>query len=196
MLLAVKSKVLLTKVLIHLTVIWALIYLYWAAAEDMLGADPVAAVIHFTGIGALNLLLLTLAVSPLAKRLKQGWLLRVRRLLGLYCFLYGFIHVMNFFVFDLQLNVKLLLNEIIKRPYITIGMFALLLLTTLAITSIAGIRRKMGAKWQILHNSIYLIVLLVVWHFYWSVKADVTEAVVYLLISVLLLAFRRKKRLW
>ncbi|TWX67199.1 protein-methionine-sulfoxide reductase heme-binding subunit MsrQ [Colwellia demingiae] len=186
-------KVLLLKVVIHLAAFLPLLNLYYLAFNDQLGADPVQEVIHFTGIGAFNLLLVTLTVSPIAKRFKQGYLLQVRRLLGLYTFSYAFMHLLNFLVFDLQLAWSLFFNEVVKRPYITIGMIAFVLLTALAITSLDRIKRKMGKSWQSLHNYSYFIAILVSVHFYWSVKSEIISPLFYMVLTVALLAFRYKK---
>jgi sulfoxide reductase heme-binding subunit YedZ len=188
-----KVKTNLLKAFIHAASLIPLCLLYLSAFNDELGADPVETVIHFTGIGAFNLLLLTLLVTPLAKKFKQSFLMKVRRLLGLYAFTYAFFHVFNFIAFDLQFNFSLIFDEIIKRPYITIGMTALLLLSALAITSIDYLKRKMGKSWQKLHNIIYLIILLVGVHFYWSVKSEIIEPSTYIVISIVLLSLRWKK---
>jgi len=191
--LTTSHKVLLLKGVIHLTAFLPLLNLYYLAFNDLLGADPVQRVIHFTGIGALNLLLITLTVSPMAKRFKQGYLLQVRRVLGLYAFSYAFMHVLNFLAFDLQFAWSLFFSEVFKRPYITIGMVAFILLLALAVTSVNSIKRKMGKSWQRLHNVSYLIVILVSVHFYWSVKSELMTPLFYLLITSGLLAFRYKK---
>ncbi|MFT5758424.1 MAG: sulfoxide reductase heme-binding subunit YedZ [Alteromonadaceae bacterium] len=190
---SVKVKTNLLKGLIHTASLLPLCLLYVSAFNNELGADPVEAVIHFTGIGAFNLLLLSLLVTPLAKKFKQGFLMKVRRLLGLYAFTYAFFHVLNFIAFDLQFNLSLLVDEIIKRPYITIGLAAILLLTALAITSVNYLKRKMGTSWQKLHNAIYLVILLVGVHFYWSVKSEIIEPSIYIVISLVLLTLRWKK---
>jgi sulfoxide reductase heme-binding subunit YedZ len=190
---SMKAKTNLLKVLIHAVSLLPLCLLYLSAFNDELGADPVEAVIHFTGIGAFNLLILTLLVTPLAKKFKLSFLMKVRRLLGLYAFSYAFFHVLNFIAFDLQFNLRLIFEEIIKRPYITIGMIALLLLSALAITSINYLKRKMGKTWQKLHNVIYLIILLVGVHFYWSVKSEIIEPSLYIGISIFLISLRWKK---
>nr|WP_211215593.1 protein-methionine-sulfoxide reductase heme-binding subunit MsrQ [Colwellia piezophila] len=187
------NKVFILKIVIHLAALLPLINLYYLAFNDLLGADPVERVIHFTGIGAFNLLLITLTVSPIAKKFKQGYLLQVRRLLGLYAFSYAFMHVLNFLAFDLQFAWSLFLSEIVKRPYITIGMVAFVLVTALAVTSHNSLRRKLGKSWQKLHNLNYLIVLLVAIHFYWSVKSELISPLFYLLMTLTLLAFRFKK---
>lgn len=187
------NKVLLLKVAIHLAALLPLLSLYYFAFNDQLGADPVQEVIHFTGIGAFNLLLVTLTVSPIAKRFKLGYFLQVRRLLGLYTFSYAFMHLLNFLVFDLQLAWSLFFNEIVKRPYITIGMIAFVFLTTLAVTSLNSLKRKMGKSWQRLHNYSYFIAILVSIHFYWSVKSEIISPLFYMLLTIVLLAFRYKK---
>jgi len=188
-----KGKVNTLKCLIHLASLSPLIWLYYHAFNDGLGADPVKEVIHFTGIGAFNLLLITLLVSPLAKWRKQGWLLQVRRLLGLYSFAYALLHLLNFIAFDLQFAWGLLLNEIIKRPYISIGMAAFIILLSLSVTSITAIKRKMGKRWQRLHNYSYLALALVAVHFYWSVKSEIIEPSIYIGLSLFLLALRKEK---
>jgi len=187
------SKVLILKIIIHLGALLPVINLYFLAFADQLGADPVEAVIHFTGIGSLNILLLTLCVSPLAKFLKQGYLLQTRRLLGLYAFTYALLHLLNFLAFEVQFDGMLFISEVIDRPYITVGMLAFILLSALAITSLNRLKRKMGKSWQHLHNSIYLLVLLVTVHFYWSVKSELIAPLFYFLLAIILLAVRHKK---
>jgi sulfoxide reductase heme-binding subunit YedZ len=186
-------NILLLKSVIHLGALIPLINLYFLAFEDKLGVDPVETVIHFTGIGALNLLLLTLLVSPLAKITKQGSLLKTRRLLGLYAYTYALFHLVNFLAFEVQFDGELFVSEVIKRPYITVGMVAFCLLTGLAITSINKLKRSMGKSWQTLHNFSYVIMLLVTIHFYWSVKSELTSPLFYFFLAIVLLMFRYKK---
>lgn len=181
------------KVLIHLGALIPLGNLYYLAFIDELGVDPVETVIHFTGIGALNLLLLTLTITPIAKIMKQGYLLNLRRVLGLYAYTYAFFHLLNFIAFDIQFNVELFVSEVVKRPYITLGMLAFVLLSALAITSVQKLKRSMGKSWQKLHNFNYLIVILVVIHFYWSVKSELLTPLFYFVIAIVLLLFRVKK---
>lgn len=186
-------NVFILKVLIHLGALLPLMNLYYLAFKDKLGADPVEAVIHYTGIGALNLLLISLSVFPLAKISKQGYLLQTRRVLGLYAYAYAVFHLLNFLAFEVQFDGGLFVSEVIKRPYITVGMLAFLLLTALAITSVNKLKRKMGKSWQKLHNLSYLIILLVTIHFYWSVKSELTSPLFYFAMAVALLLFRYKK---
>lgn len=169
---------------------------YWAFTDN-LGADPVKSIIHFTGMGALNLLVLTLLVSPLAKFSKQAGLIKVRRLLGIYSFVWALLHFVNYLIFDLQLAFSTLLEDIVKRPYITVGFTALIVLLALAITSTKHIQRKMRQNWQKLHNLIYPASLLIALHFIWSVKSLDPEPLIYWIVLIALLYFRTDKlRSW
>jgi len=188
-----KKLVIRLKVFIHLISLWLLSNLYYQAINDKLGADPVEAVLHFTGIGAFNLLLLSLLISPMAKRFKLSWLLKVRRLTGLYSFVYALCHVLSFLAFEVQFAWELFVDEIIKRPYITVGMCAFVILFALAITSLSRLKRKMGQSWQKLHNGVYLALSLVSLHFYWSVKSEIIEPSLYAAFALYLLYLRRDK---
>ncbi|MBA6230752.1 MULTISPECIES: protein-methionine-sulfoxide reductase heme-binding subunit MsrQ [unclassified Colwellia] len=188
-----KYNVFFFKSFIHLAALLPLVNAYYLAFTDQLGADPVEAIIHFTGIGAFNLLLLSLVITPISKRFKISLLVKFRRLVGLYSFTYALLHLTNFLVFEVQFDWLLFLNEIIDRPYITIGMAGLLILLTLAITSISALKKRMGKNWQKLHNWVYLAVIFVGIHFYWSVKSDIIEPSIYLFISITLLALRFEK---
>jgi methionine sulfoxide reductase heme-binding subunit len=160
----------------------------WFGAS--LGADPVKELEHECGKTALNLLLLTLAVTPVRELTGQPQLLRLRRMLGLFAFFYVVLHFTIYVVLDLELNFATLGADIAKRPYITIGFCALLLLIPLAVTSTNGMMRRLGRRWQSLHRLIYLIAILGVWHFYWQVKRDVREPLIYAAILAALLGYR------
>ena len=190
-----KHKIWCSKAVIHLISALLLFQLYYAAIFDKLGADPVEEVLHFTGMGALNLLLIGLSISPLAQTFKMGWLIQLRRLIGLYAFSYAFCHVLSFWAFEIQFDVNLFIEEVVERPYITVGMVAFSILLPLAVTSWNRIKRKMGKSWQKLHNWVYLAALLVAIHFYWSVKSDITEPVIYFIVLTCLLALRKEKLL-
>ncbi|MBN7824085.1 protein-methionine-sulfoxide reductase heme-binding subunit MsrQ [Bowmanella dokdonensis] len=188
-------QIVLLKGLIHLLCLgWATL-VYWRAASDQLGGDPVEAVLHFTGISAFNLLLLSLTMSPLAKMFKQGQFIRFRRLLGLYAFFYAFLHLASFILFELQLEWRMLLAEIIERPYITVGMAAWLILLALTLTSTQAAQRKMVRRWQSLHNWIYPAAALVALHYIWSVKSDIVQPLIYIAMLAILLGFRKDKLL-
>jgi sulfoxide reductase heme-binding subunit YedZ len=155
-----------------------------------LGADPVKTLEHECGKTALNLLLLTLAVTPVKNLLGFPQLLRLRRMLGLFAFFYVVVHFTVYLVLDLELNWSTLGADIAKRPYITIGFTALLLLIPLAATSTNGMMRRLGRRWASLHRLVYVIAILGVWHFYWQVKRDVREPLLYAGILALLLLYR------
>jgi sulfoxide reductase heme-binding subunit YedZ len=187
------NRVLLLKIAIHLLSFLPLLALYVLAFSDQLGADPVKEVIHFTGIGAFNILLISLVLTPLAKKYRQGYLLQTRRLLGLYSFTYAMCHLLSFLAFEVQFDFALFVDEIIERPYITVGMVALLILFSLAITSVNILKRKMGKNWQRLHNGVYGAALLIALHFLWSVKSDIIEPGIYAIIALFLISLRRDK---
>ena len=187
------NRVLLLKIAIHLLSFLPLLALYVLAFSDQLGADPVKEVIHFTGIGAFNILLISLVLTPLAKKYRQGYLLQTRRLLGLYSFTYAMCHLLSFLAFEVQFDFALFVDEIIERPYITVGMVALLILFSLALTSVNTLKRKMGKNWQRLHNGAYGAALLIALHFLWSVKSDIIEPGIYAIIALFLISLRRDK---
>jgi sulfoxide reductase heme-binding subunit YedZ len=160
----------------------------WLGAT--LGVDPVKELEHECGKTALNLLLLTLAVTPVRELTGQPQLLRLRRMLGLFAFFYVVLHFTIYLVLDLELNFATLGTDIAKRPYITIGFTGLLLLIPLAVTSTNGMMRRLGRRWQSLHRLVYVIALLGVWHFYWQVKRDVREPLIYAGMLGILLGYR------
>lgn len=164
--------------------------LVWRAATDNLGAEPVEEVLHATGYWALVLLLATLAVSPLRKL--SGWnpIIGVRRLLGLFAFLYATLHVAVYFGVEQFFDLYAIIEDIIKRPFITVGFLAWVLLIPLAATSTRGWIRRLGKRWQLLHRLVYLIAALGVVHFLWSTKVDEPEPVIFAVGLLVLLAFR------
>ena len=172
-----------------------LAWLVWDALHDALGTDPVAQLEHRSGDWALRLLLVTLAITPL--RRFTGWadLVRFRRMLGLFAFFYACVHLTIYVVIDLGGYWSQLFADIVKRPYITVGFTAWLLLVPLAITSTRGMMRRLGRNWQRLHRLVYVIALLAVLHFLWLVKADHREPLIYLsILAVLMLARMHRLR--
>ncbi|AVP96259.1 sulfoxide reductase heme-binding subunit YedZ [Ahniella affigens] len=162
------------------------------ALQNTLGADPVKALTHATGLWALRFLLLSLAMTPF--RLWTGWtgFIRYRRMLGLYAFFYACLHLLVYLVLDLGTYWADLLTDIQKRPYMTVGFGAWLIMLPLAITSTRGMIRRMGRHWQRLHRLVYVAGILAALHFLWLVKADLREPGIYAgILAVLLLA-----RLW
>jgi len=163
-----------------------------------LGANPVEEILDQFGNWALRFILLTLAVTPLRRLTGWNWLARFRRMLGLFTFFYALLHFLTWLVLDQGVLWSAIVEDIVKRPFITIGMAALLLLTALAATSTNGMRRRLGKRWQTLHNAVYAIAIFGVWHFWWQVKDDVSEPLLYALILAVLLgarlAWRRRAR--
>jgi len=165
-------------------------WLIFTALSGALSADPIKELTHQTGLWALRILLLTLAVTPLRLLTGRGWLIRYRRLLGLTAFFYVCIHLAIYIFLDLGLYWSDLLADIAKRPYITVGFSAFLLLVPLALTSTRGMMRRLGRRWVKLHRLIYLIAPLAVLHFLWQVKADTREPLIYAAILFVLLVIR------
>lgn len=159
-----------------------------------LGADPVRFVLDDFGRTALRLLLLTLLVTPLRHLTGNAQLLRVRRMLGLFAFCYALLHL-NVYIGPFQsFSWSAIAQDIVKRPFITIGFAALLLLVPLAVTSTRGMMRRLGRRWQRLHGLIYPISVLAVLHFWKMLKSDYREPLLYAALLALLLGFRLWRR--
>jgi sulfoxide reductase heme-binding subunit YedZ len=177
-------------------VIWALCLtpvslLAWKATHDLLGANPLSEITLTTGHWTLYLLLTTLAISPLRKITRLNWLIRFRRLVGLFAFFYGCLHLMTYLWFDKAFDLHEIVKDIYKRPFITAGMTAWILMLPLALTSTgASIRWLGGKRWQKLHRLIYFSAIAGVVHFWWLVKRDLTRPEIMAAILTLLLAFR------
>lgn len=167
-----------------------LLWLALQAAGGRLGADPVARLTHETGIWALRLLLLTLAMTPLRRLTGSPWPLRLRRMLGLFAFAYALAHLMVYLALDLQAYWPQLLDDLVRRPFITVGAAALLLLLPLAATSTRAMQRRLGRRWRSLHRLVYPAAVLACLHFLWLVKADWREPAIHLALAVLLLVLR------
>ena len=158
---------------------------------EWLGANPAEFITRATGDWTLRFLLATLAVTPLRKLTGWSWLLRLRRMLGLYAFFYGLVHLSSYVSFDHVFDIGEILRDIVKRPFITVGFTALVLMIPLAITSTNAMVRRLGAKrWLALHRLVYVIAPLGVLHFWWMVKADITEPAIYAAILAVLLGYR------
>lgn len=156
-----------------------------------LGANPAEHITRTTGDWTLRLLLLTLAVTPLRKL--TGWqtLARFRRMLGLYAFFYGTVHLSSYLAFDHAFDLLAIGRDIVKRPFITVGVVTLILMLPLAITSTNAMVRRLGARrWLALHRLVYLIAPLGVLHFWWMVKKDITEPAIYAAVLAVLLGYR------
>jgi len=162
-----------------------------------LGANPVEAMQDRFGIWGMRYIMLTLAVTPLRKLTGWNWLAQFRRMLGLFAFAYVLLHFLVWLMLDRGLYfsgfadvLPAVVEDISKRTFITLGFAALLLLTAMAATSTAGMRRRMGRRWQELHYSVYAVGILAVWHYWWQVKNDTRDPTIYAAILVVLLGLR------
>jgi len=180
------------KPLVFLTCLLPFLHVVGDAMDitGQLGANPIEAIMDRFGNWSLRFILITLAVTPLRRLTGWNWLVRFRRMLGLFTFFYVLMHFLTWLVLDQGLLMSAVFEDIAERPFITIGFTALLLLTALALTSTNGIRRRMGSRWQMLHNAAYLIGILGVWHYWWQVKKDITEPLIYAVILAVLLGSR------
>ncbi|MCQ3830168.1 protein-methionine-sulfoxide reductase heme-binding subunit MsrQ [Microbulbifer elongatus] len=178
------------QVAVHIGALLPLLWLSVAITDGRLGGDPVKELIHYLGMGAIRLLLLTLLVSPLAKAVHVGQLNRLRRPLGLWCFAWATLHFAAWLALDLGLDWSLIGAELVKRTYILLGFSAWLVLLMLAVTSIPALLKQMGRNWKKLHGLLYLVVILACWHFWWSVKSGWIEPAVYTAVALALLAWR------
>lgn len=160
-----------------------------------IGPNPALAVRDTLGSWGLRLLLVTLAMTPLRLATGQAWPLAFRRLLGLWSFAYVLLHFVTYFVFDRAIELDIILEDVAKRPYITIGTAAFLLMVPLAVTSTVGWRRRLGPGWTRLHRLVYPVAILGCWHYYWLVKRDVREPLLYFAILVVLLGWRAVRSL-
>lgn len=155
-----------------------------------LGANPIEELIHRCGLWGLNFLYITLTVTPLRRISGWNWLFRFRRMFGLFAFFYLCLHFTVYAGLDQRFDFSAIGEDILKRPYITLGITGLTLLIPLAITSTAGMMRRLGRHWLQLHRLVYLVAILGTWHFYWQVKKDVFDPLIYAGILALLLGFR------
>jgi len=165
-------------------------HLVWGVAYDALGANPVEAVTHSTGWWTLFMLCATLAVTPLRRATGANWLLKLRRMLGLYAFFYAALHFITYIWLDQWFDLTAIAADVLKRPYITVGFTAFLLLVPLAATSTNSMQRRLGRSWQRVHRFIYLIAVFGVLHFWWLVKRDITEPAIFALVLAGLLGVR------
>ena len=163
----------------------------WGLWNDQLGANPIEFIARSLGTWTLNFLLITLTVSPLRKLSGWHWLPRLRRMLGLFAFFYVVLHLTTYLWLDQFFDWQAILKDILKRPFITVGMSAFVLLVPLAATSNQAMIRRIGGKrWRQLHRSIYVIAVFGVVHYWWLVKQDVTLPALYAVLLAVLLGVR------
>jgi methionine sulfoxide reductase heme-binding subunit len=180
-----------TKVVVFLMCLVPLVSLGWRAFHNGLTANPIEFITHATGDWTLRLLIITLAITPLRKILVVPDLIRFRRMLGLFAFFYGSLHLITYIWLDKFFDLTEMWKDVSKRPYITLGLLAFTLLIPLAITSTPDwIRRLGGRRWMILHRAIYFSAVAGVTHYYWLVKSAVIRPLMYAAIVVVLLLWR------
>src|SRR5574338_1197301 len=179
------------KAALFLVCLLPLAHLLQAGFADNLGANPIEAITHATGDWTLRFLLITLAVTPLRRLTGLHWLVRLRRMLGLFAFFYACLHFTTYIWLDQFFDLHAIAKDVLKRPFITVGFTAFVLLIPLAATSNNfSIRRLGGRKWQSLHRSVYAIAIFGVLHYWWLVKKDISEPLLYASILAVLLGIR------
>ena len=155
-----------------------------------LSANPVEDIQDRYGNWAIRFIMITLSITPLRRITGWNWLLRFSRMFGLFTFFYALMHFLTWLLLDQRLLMSAIIEDIVERPFITIGFMALLLLTAMAVTSTNSMRQRMGRTWKKLHYSVYAVGILGVWHYWWQVKKDTSDAWVYAVILALLLGYR------
>jgi methionine sulfoxide reductase heme-binding subunit len=179
------------KVVVFLACLVPLARLGWKAYSGNLGANPIEVITHSTGDWTLIFLLITLSITPLRKLTGQLWLIRYRRMLGLFAFFYVVLHFLTYIWLDKFFDVHEMLVDVAKRRFITVGFAGFVLLIPLAVTSTAGwIRRLGGKRWNRLHQLIYVSATAGVIHYIWLVKADIRKPLEYALVLGVLLGYR------
>lgn len=180
----------LLKTTVFLLSVLPVVYMINGVLSDMLGANPIEKLLHLSGFWTLTFLMITLVVSPVRKL--SGWnkVIKFRRMLGLFAFFYALLHFLIYLTLDRQLNWPEIVEDISKRPYITVGFTALLLLIPLAVTSTKGWMSRLGKRWQKLHRLVYIITLAGIIHFWWLVKKDISEPLIFAAIFGGLMIFR------
>ncbi|MEO0443699.1 MAG: protein-methionine-sulfoxide reductase heme-binding subunit MsrQ [Pseudomonadota bacterium] len=188
--LAKRDSVFLAKLLIWLFALGYCIYLIGGIFADYLGANPIEAITHQTGEWGLHFLLASLSISTLRRRLYWNQLQKLRRLLGLWSFAFIVLHFFTFIFFDHFFYLPSIIEDVVDRPYITVGFAAFLLLIPLAVTSTRGFQRSLGKYWLRLHRLVYGVAILGILHYWWLVKADSLYPLIYSFILLLLFAER------
>lgn len=155
-----------------------------------LGANPIEEIQDRFGNWGLRFVMIVLAVTPLRQLTGRVWLIRFRRMLGLFAFFYVFMHFLVWLILDQRLLLSAIGEDIFERPFITLGFLAFLLLLAMAATSTTGIRRRLGVRWQQLHRSVYVVGILGVSHYWWQVKLDIGEPLIYAAVLATLLGYR------
>lgn len=185
-----KQPLLWIKVSLFILALIPLARLLWLGLNDNLGANPIEFIERSTGTWALIILLITLALTPIRLITGMVWQIQLRRMMGLFMFFYACLHFVTYVWLDHWFDWNEIAKHIIKHPYVLVGFSAFVLALPLALTSTNSMMRRLGARWKQLHYSVYLIAILGVLHFWWLVKKDVREPLVYAAVLTLLLGVR------
>lgn len=178
------------KPLVFIACLLPLARLGWKALHSALGANPIQVITFSTGTWTLVFVLTTLSITPLRKLTKQYWLIQYRRMLGLFAFFYGCLHFLTYIWLDQFFDLHSIYKDVLKRPFITAGFTAFVLMIPLAATSTQWAIRKLGKRWQVLHRLIYVTAIAGVVHYIWLVKKDVRTPVIYAIVLSALLLYR------
>ncbi len=178
------------KKLIFLICLIPLMRLFWLGFQDDLGANPVEFIEHSTGYWALFILLVTLSLTPIRLLSKTAWVMQLRRMLGLFMFFYACLHLVIYVVLDYSLLWDEIYLDIVEHPYIIVGLLAFILTIPLALTSTNKMIKRLGKQWKTLHKTVYLIAVLGVVHFWWLVKKDIREPLLFATVLALLFLVR------
>ncbi|HIL93473.1 MAG TPA: sulfoxide reductase heme-binding subunit YedZ [Cycloclasticus sp.] len=162
----------------------------WDAVNNLLGADPIQTLHFRTGDWTLRFLFITLTMSPLQRLFKSPLPIHFRRMFGLFAFFYASLHVLVWLVLDQSLSIDNMLEDVPESPYVILGLVAYSMLLSLAVTSTAGMMRRMGRSWVTLHKLVYIIAVMGVVHFFWLTKLDYIEPIIYAAVLSILLAYR------
>ena len=178
------------KVILFGTGLVPLALLAWDGYAGNLGANPIETITRSTGSWTLIFLLVTLSVTPLRRLFGWNDVIKFRRMLGLFAFFYACLHFTTYFWLDQFFDLRAIVKDVVKRPFITVGFTSFVLLVPLAITSTAGMIRRLGKRWQLLHRLVYVSAIGGVFHFLWLVKADTRRPLTYGSVLALLLGYR------
>jgi sulfoxide reductase heme-binding subunit YedZ len=184
------KRVTILKLIVFPLCLVPLALLAWKGFHDALGANPIEVITHSTGDWTIIFLLITLAITPLRRITGQNWLIRFRRMTGLYAFFYGTLHFTTWLWLDKFFDLQEMIKDIGKRPFITVGFLGFVLMIPLAVTSTQWAIRKLGKDWASLHRLVYLSAIAGVVHYWWLVKIDITKPLRYALILSVLLGWR------
>ncbi|MEW6313012.1 MAG: protein-methionine-sulfoxide reductase heme-binding subunit MsrQ [Pseudomonadota bacterium] len=179
------------KVLVFVTCLLPLLRLIVLGWLHKLGANPIEFITHSTGTWTLSFLMITLSVTPLRRLTGWHWLVRLRRMLGLFAFFYACLHLITYVWLDQFFDLHAIAKDVLKRPFITVGFTSFLLLIPLAVTSSNAMMKRLGGKhWQQLHRFIYVIAVGGVVHYWWLVKKDVTQPIIYAIVLAVFMGLR------